>query len=219
MPPYYEYQLTMQYSWNVGNGWTSPPLYLAGDPIAGSGSYYEDAGDYLVPYDRCGLIPQNYSISIESGVAAAVNGLDALVTTAAKVGPRVSEVTHARSRVRCDGRRATVVGTSGDDTLYGTNHHDVIAALDGNDTMYGFGADDLMCGGRGQDGLVGGARRDRLIGGSGGDTVLGGAGSDVIFGAAVSMRSNPKGGMTAHMLAQAEGSFRISTLREGKGLI
>src|SRR5437667_6067444 len=44
----------------------------------------------------------------------------------------------------CDGRRATIVGTNGDDTLEGTPGRDVIAALGGNDVVYGLGQNDLI---------------------------------------------------------------------------
>ncbi len=71
------------------------------------------------------------------------------------------------SGARCDGRRATVVGTRRSETLQGTQHRDVIAALGGNDRIFGLGGNDLICGGAGNDTLVGGPGRDRLNGGPG----------------------------------------------------
>lgn len=74
------------------------------------------------------------------------------------------------SPVMCDGQRATILGTSGDNTIYGTPARDVIAGLEGNDTIYGLGGNDIICGGDGNDTLHGGAQTDVLIGGSGEDT-------------------------------------------------
>ncbi len=52
----------------------------------------------------------------------------------------------AQAAPTCFGKRATVVGTNGPDTLEGTAGSDVIAGLGGNDDMYGFGGPDLICG-------------------------------------------------------------------------
>ena len=65
----------------------------------------------------------------------------------------------------CHGVAATVVGTSGDDTLVGTNGADVIVGLGGNDHLRGLRGDDLLCGGLGADRLVGGRGDDLLHGG------------------------------------------------------
>ena len=66
------------------------------------------------------------------------------------------------SRVRCLGKRATIVGTREDEEIIGTRHPDVIAALGGRDTVRGLGGADLICGGKGRDRLYGGAGRDDL---------------------------------------------------------
>ncbi len=71
------------------------------------------------------------------------------------------------SASRCQGKRATIVGTRHGERLFGTRHSDVIAALGGNDIVFGRGGNDLVCGGRGNDRLVGGKGRDRLSGGAG----------------------------------------------------
>jgi uncharacterized delta-60 repeat protein len=68
---------------------------------------------------------------------------------------------------RCQGHRATIVGTRHGEKLVGTPHRDVIAALAGNDLVFGRGGNDLVCGGRGDDRLVGGKGRDVLQGGAG----------------------------------------------------
>jgi uncharacterized delta-60 repeat protein len=72
-----------------------------------------------------------------------------------------------KSGARCDGRRATIVGTRRSETLEGTQHRDVIQALGGNDRIFGLGGNDLICGWGGNDRLVGGKGRDRLLGGPG----------------------------------------------------
>jgi Ca2+-binding RTX toxin-like protein len=92
---------------------------------------------------------------------------------------------------KCDGVKATIVGTSGDDTLYGKSGTDVIVARSGTDEIHGLGGDDIVCGnvgrdylagGSGDDTLLGGNARDSLDGGSGDDLLDGGAGSDALFG-------------------------------------
>ena len=74
--------------------------------------------------------------------------------------------------VRCAGRRATIVGTSGADRLTGTSGPDVIAGLGGNDHIRAGGGHDVICGGRGNDVLDGGPGDDRLVGGRGADLVV-----------------------------------------------
>lgn len=71
----------------------------------------------------------------------------------------------------CDGRVATIVGTSGDDVLTGTNGPDVIAALQGNDVVRGLAGDDVICGGKGNDSIIGGQGFDVLFGAQGNDTL------------------------------------------------
>ena len=73
--------------------------------------------------------------------------------------------------VFCDGRKATIVGTAGDDVLIGTNGPDVIAALQGNDVVRGLAGDDVICGGQGNDALIGGQGFDVLFGAQGNDTL------------------------------------------------
>jgi len=91
----------------------------------------------------------------------------------------------------CDGRRATIVGTAGDDVIRGTRHADVIVGLTGSDSIEGLGGDDRICGGFGADRLRGGPGDDRVFGGQDrlavddegatsrtGDTLRGGPGRD-----------------------------------------
>jgi Ca2+-binding RTX toxin-like protein len=84
----------------------------------------------------------------------------------------------------CDGLRATIVGTNGDDTINGTPGHDIIAALGGNDTIYGRGQNDLICTGDGDDLAWGDGGNDRIFGGDGHDLLDGGNGDDFVDGGA-----------------------------------
>jgi glucose/arabinose dehydrogenase len=82
----------------------------------------------------------------------------------------------------CNGIRATIVGTRGNDVRRGTPRRDVMAGLAGNDRLIGLAGNDLICGGRGNDRLRGGAGRDTLRGGPGRDILRGGAGRDTLRG-------------------------------------
>jgi uncharacterized repeat protein (TIGR01451 family) len=80
----------------------------------------------------------------------------------------------------CAGRKATLVGTEGDDNLIGTVKRDVIVALGGNDTIEGLDGFDVICAADGNDALKGQEDNDILRSGTGADTVRGGGGNDEI---------------------------------------
>lgn len=82
----------------------------------------------------------------------------------------------------CDGRRATIVGTEGDDRLTGTNGPDVIVGLGGKDKIFGLGGSDVICGGRGRDRIFGGSGSDKIWGNGGNDRINGHIGKDTIRG-------------------------------------
>lgn len=84
--------------------------------------------------------------------------------------------------VVCDGKRATIVGTAGADTLRGTPGDDVIAGLGGDDVIEGRGGNDTICGGGGADTARGGRGNDRLFGDRGNDRLYGDAGRDRLEG-------------------------------------
>jgi acid phosphatase type 7 len=88
----------------------------------------------------------------------------------------------AKDRPRCFGRRATLLGTPGADTLQGTRRADVIVALEGSDVIDGGAGNDRICAGPGTDIVRGGEGDDRLSGGQRGDTVDGDDGNDLIRG-------------------------------------
>jgi Ca2+-binding RTX toxin-like protein len=81
----------------------------------------------------------------------------------------------------CFGRRATIVGTDGDDVLTGTRAADVIAGLEGDDVIRGVEGGDALCGGDGDDEIEGGSGRDAIIVGRGADSGAGGPGFDFLM--------------------------------------
>ncbi len=82
----------------------------------------------------------------------------------------------------CHGKRATIVGTSGDDVIHGTDKADVIWAGPGDDKVYGGLGNDIICGGPGDDLIHGGRGNDWIEGGAGTDRVFGDLGDDHVSG-------------------------------------
>jgi Ca2+-binding RTX toxin-like protein len=82
----------------------------------------------------------------------------------------------------CDGKRATIVGTAGNDTIIGTEKADVISAGPGDDTIYGGLGNDIICGGAGNDLIHGGRGNDWIDGDAGTDRVFGDLGDDHVSG-------------------------------------
>jgi Ca2+-binding RTX toxin-like protein len=86
----------------------------------------------------------------------------------------------------------TILGSTGDDTMYGGNGNDTLYGGTGNDSISGDGGADVLYGGSGNDILLGGAAVDSIYGGSGNDfidagdgpevVILGGLGNDTIVG-------------------------------------
>lgn len=69
----------------------------------------------------------------------------------------------------CFGKKATMIGTKGKDTIKGTPGTDVIVSKGGSDTIKGFGGKDYICTGGGSDSAHGGAGQDLVNGGKGTD--------------------------------------------------
>ena len=59
--------------------------------------------------------------------------------------------------------KASVTGTSGDDTLTGTDSGELLVGLGGDDTLSGLGGNDELRGGDGDDTLTGGDGNDRFV--------------------------------------------------------
>src|ERR1700753_4425670 len=60
----------------------------------------------------------------------------------------------------CDGHRATIVGTAGDDVIEGTEKADVIWGGPGDDKIYGALGHEIICAGPGDDPNHGGRGND-----------------------------------------------------------
>ncbi|MGH2956221.1 MAG: calcium-binding protein [Solirubrobacterales bacterium] len=91
----------------------------------------------------------------------------------------------ADGRPRCAGKKATIVGSSGSETLRSKGRRsDVIAARGGDDVILAGGGRDVVCAGPGDDLVHGGKGRDVLRGWTGFDTLFGNTGSDKQFGEA-----------------------------------
>ena len=99
---------------------------------------------------------------------------------------------YAATTPRCQGERATIVGTAGRDTLTGTDGRDVIWAGGGNDRISARRGNDLVCAGPGSDYVHAGNGADHILGEGGDDeldsstgqddVVDGGTGADTLIG-------------------------------------
>ncbi|AEK61661.1 beta strand repeat-containing protein [Collimonas fungivorans] len=76
---------------------------------------------------------------------------------------------------------ASLVGSSGNDTLYGWGNSDTLVAGSGNNTLYGEDANDILVGGTGLDTLYGGTGNDTMIAGTGENTLVGGQSNDTFM--------------------------------------
>jgi hypothetical protein len=83
---------------------------------------------------------------------------------------------------KCNGVKATIVGTSKADIIYGTNKRDVIVARSGKDKIFAKGGKDLICAGKGDDQVRGGDGPDKIFGEAGDDGLKGGAAFDRLRG-------------------------------------
>jgi RTX calcium-binding nonapeptide repeat (4 copies) len=104
------------------------------------------------------------------------------VVLAAAFPVTASSATAMELQPECQGRQATIVGTSGSDNLVGTAGRDVIVARGGSDDIESRGGNDVICAGRGRDDVLSGRGRDRVFGASGADELVGGADNDRLFG-------------------------------------
>lgn len=112
----------------------------------------------------------------------------------------------------CEGRTATLVGTTAADILVGTPEPDVIAGRGGDDTISGLGDGDIVCGGTGDDHIIAGRGAEILDGQAGRDTLIGGRGRDHLAGGPG--RDHLRGGPGPDLL---RGGTRADTLSGGTG--
>jgi len=109
---------------------------------------------------------------------------------------------------RCQGKRATIVGTARSDRLKGTRKADVIVSLGGNDRIAAGAGNDLICAGRGNDTVDGSSGKDRAYGDSGNDRLSGGTGNDRVIG--LSGKDTLRGGTGNDLLDGGSGNDRLS---------
>ena len=86
------------------------------------------------------------------------------------------------AKPRCDGLKATIVGTDKSQVMQGTAKADVIVAKGGSDRIFSGGGDDVICAGTGNDLIDAGSGKDRVFGGNGNDELKGGFGRDLLDG-------------------------------------
>ncbi|MBB3221963.1 beta strand repeat-containing protein [Pseudoduganella umbonata] len=77
---------------------------------------------------------------------------------------------------------ASIIGTTGNDSITGYASADSLSGLDGNDTIHGQDGSDTVSGGTGVDALYGDNGNDTLSGDGGNDRAVGGLGDDVLSG-------------------------------------
>jgi Ca2+-binding RTX toxin-like protein len=156
---------------------------------------------------------------------------------AAMTVDRSITVAAAADRPTCFGKRATLVGSSGDDVLVGTPGPDVIVARAGDDVVRSRGGVDFVCAGPGDDRVSGGPnpgdfgfsqdppRGDRLAGDEGDDRIfdggegyrdllLGGTGDDRLLtaGGGYAESRALRGGPGADRVTTHPGSFETGLL-------
>ena len=88
----------------------------------------------------------------------------------------------ASHNATCNGQRATIRGTDGNDVLIGTRGDDIIAGSSGTDYILAKGGNDLVCAGTGEDSVNGGDGDDVIYLGDGDDYAWGRLGNDRMFG-------------------------------------
>jgi hypothetical protein len=124
----------------------------------------------------------------------------------------VTTVSHGEAAAPplCFGRRATMVGGPGNNSLRGTRKADVIVGLGGNDRIKGRSGNDRICGGKGNDRLSGGAGHDAMQADAGNDRLISGGsrGDDRLYGS--------KGADTAIFSASRYG-IEVFLNREARG--
>ncbi|WP_274388277.1 hypothetical protein [Salsipaludibacter albus] len=162
----------------TARAWQSSALRV-GDLADGASSAVTAALDRAAAASN----PKTYG-DARASLLAAADQVTGSTTQAAGLADALRALadTMAANVPSCEGRTATVIGTSAGEELVGTVGNDVIVGLNGDDTIDGGGGDDVICGGNGNDTLRGGAGDDQLFGGTGNDTLHGGGRNDLLDG-------------------------------------
>ena len=163
-----------------------------------SGANPKAAGDVIYRVNITGIVVGGRQVT----KSYSVTSFDASATS-----PSPSPKVHL-----CNGKAATIVGTSGNDTIRGTSGVDVIVGLGGNDTIDGLAGNDIICAGRGNDLVRAGWGNDIVFGGGGRDTLRGARGRDLLRGGAG--RDRLEGGAGADTLI---GGAHVDTLLGNAG--
>jgi Ca2+-binding RTX toxin-like protein len=129
----------------------------------------------------------------------------AILAAAFAVAPGAAEA------ARCDGHRATVVGTGGKDRIRGTDHSDVIRARGGDDVVTALRGDDHVCAGKGDDTVSTGTGADTVLAGRGQGLIDTAGGRDVIAGDFATFSLIDSGDGADDVNAEALGSLSVET--------
>ncbi|SDY89523.1 Ca2+-binding protein, RTX toxin-related [Collimonas sp. OK242] len=116
---------------------------------------------------------------------------------------------------------ASLVGSSGNDTLYGWGNGDTLVAGSGNNTLYGEDANDILVGGTGLDVLYGGTGNDTMIAGTGENTLIGGQSSDAFMlteGGVTTINSSTQSGIETLWLPEGMRLSDFFAVQVGKDL-
>ena len=117
---------------------------------------------------------------LTQAILAAAVGLSLTASTGSSA--TTDTVQMAAAKPKCNGARATKVGSRKSERITGTRRRDVIIGGGGNDTIRGLGGNDVVCAGSGNDTIEGGSGTDTLSGQMGSDTIQAGSGNDVATG-------------------------------------
>jgi Ca2+-binding RTX toxin-like protein len=147
-----------------------------------SGTYFIEAGSAF------GLLSGTYTLKVMAGAAAATDGDDFLVGTAAggsiMAGAGNDTITgdDVQNYLRGEDGADSIVGGAVFDDINGNMGNDTIDGGLGDDWVVGGKGDDSQSGGDGDDIVLGNLGNDTLDGGFGADQVRGGQGDDVLNG-------------------------------------
>jgi hypothetical protein len=125
--------------------------------------------------------PTQITATVAAGLITTVRVVDVWVTNLGPGGgdsnKRPFTVTESTTAT-CDGRPATIVGTSRGEVLRGTAGADVIVGGGGRDVVRGQGGDDVICVGDQDSTVHGGPGNDRILAGDGHHRLHGDGGDD-----------------------------------------